>query len=123
MRYDYLKIFTKLGGGAKIKDEQIVAWANDVTKGPKGIEITSFKDPSIASGRPLLDIIDVLKPDTIDWTLVKDDPGEYKRNAMYVLSIVRSLGATVYALPEDIVDVNPQMVMTVYASLMAYQQK
>jgi hypothetical protein len=121
MRYDYLKVFTKLGGGAKIKDEQIVAWANDQTRG-KGVEITGFKDPSISTGRPILSVIDVVKADTVDWTLFEDDPEKYKRNAMYVLSIARTLGATVYALPEDIVDVNPQMVMTVYASLMAIQQ-
>jgi hypothetical protein len=121
MRYDYLKVFKKLGGGAKIKDEQIVAWANDTSRA-KGVEITGFKDPAIATARPILSLIDVVKPDTVDWTLYEDDPEKYKRNAMYVLSMVRTFGATVYALPEDIVDVNPQMVMTVYASLMAIAQ-
>jgi hypothetical protein len=120
MRYDYLKVFKKLGGGAKIKDEQIVAWANGQTAGK--VEITGFKDQAISNSRPILDLIAVLKPDTVDWSLVEDDPEKFKRNAMYVLSMVRSFGATVYALPEDIVDVNPQMVMTVYASLMAIGQ-
>jgi hypothetical protein len=122
LRYDYLKVFKKLSGGAKIKDEQIVAWANDRTAG-NGVAITGFRGPVIASSRPILTLIDVIKPDRVDWSLVEDDPEQFKRNAMYVLSIVRTFGATIYALPEDIVDVNAQMVMTVYASLMALDQK
>jgi hypothetical protein len=117
LRYDYVKGLKKLGGGAKIKDEQIVAWANEHTAS-KSVSITGFKDPIISSARPILELIGVLKPDIIDWAIFEDDPEKYKRNAMYVLTLVRTLGATIYALPEDIVDVNPQMVMTVYASLM-----
>jgi hypothetical protein len=117
MRYDYLKVFKKLGGGAKIKDEQIVAWANEQTAGKTSI--TGFKDQAIADSRPILTLINVIKPDVVDFSLVSDDPEKFKRNAMYVLSMVRTFGATVYALPEDIVEVNAQMVMTVYASLMA----
>jgi hypothetical protein len=119
MRYDYLKIFKKLGEGAKIKDEQIVKWANDKT-GSK-CHIDSFKDESIRSGRPILTLIDLLKPDTVDWDIFEE--GEEQEhlihNAKYVLSVVRKLGATVFALPEDITDPNPQMVMTIYASIMA----
>jgi hypothetical protein len=119
MRFDYLKTFTKLGGGAKIKDEQVVAWANEKTSG-KGVSITSFKDEAIANSRPILTLIDILKPDTVDWSLVEDgDEEKLKRNAMYVLSMVRKFGGTVYALPEDLVEHNASMVMTVYASLMA----
>jgi hypothetical protein len=119
MRFDYLKTFTKLGGGAKIKDEQVVAWANEKTSG-KGVSITSFKDESISNSRPILTLIDILKPDTVDWTLVEDgDEEKLRRNAMYVLSMVRKFGGTVYALPEDLVEHNASMVMTVYASLMA----
>ena len=33
--------------------------------------------------------------------------------------MARRLGARVYALPEDIVEVNPKMVMTVFAVLMS----
>ena len=40
-------------------------------------------------------------------------------NAKYALSMARRIGARVYALPEDIVEVKPKMVMTVFACLMA----
>jgi hypothetical protein len=73
MRYDYLKVFKKLGGGAKIKDEQIVAWANEKTAG-RGVEIASFRDPLISDSKPILTLIDVIKPDKVDWSLVEEDP-------------------------------------------------
>lgn len=36
----------------------------------------------------------------------------------YAISMARKIGAKVYALPEDLVEVNPKMVMTVFACLM-----
>ncbi|OHT05466.1 fimbrin [Tritrichomonas foetus] len=119
MRYDYLKTFKKLGGGAKIKDDQIVAWANGKTSGK--VSIKNFKDPIISNSVPILNVIDVCKPQTVDWSIVdqSEDEALKLRNAKYVLSMVRKFGAAVYALPEDIVEVVPEMVMTVYASLMA----
>lgn len=122
MRYDYTRVFKHLAGGSKIKDEQIIEWANSKTAS-KGITIDGFKDEKISDSKPLLTLIDVLKPETVDWSIydASGDPQKTLRNAMYVLSIVRKYGGTVYALPEDIVERVPQMVMTVYASLMAMQ--
>lgn len=40
-------------------------------------------------------------------------------NAKYAITSARKLGAKIYALPEDIVEVKPKMVMTVFACLMA----
>jgi hypothetical protein len=40
-------------------------------------------------------------------------------NAKYAISMARKIGARVYALPEDISEVKPKMVMTVFACLMA----
>ena len=122
MRYDYVKVFKKIGKGEKIKDEQIVAWANEKTSG-KNISIKNFKDKEIANSVPIISLIDVLKPETVDWSIVDrtNDEKMMIRNAKYTLSIIRKFGAAVYALPEDIVEVVPEMVMTVYASLMAMQ--
>ena len=39
-------------------------------------------------------------------------------NAKYAISLARKIGARVYALPEDIVEVKSKMVMTVFACLM-----
>ena len=61
--------------------------------------------------------------ETVDWSIVdrSEDEKMLIRNAKYTLSIIRKFGAAVYALPEDIVEHVPEMVMTVYASLMAMQ--
>lgn len=40
-------------------------------------------------------------------------------NAKYAISMARKVGARVYALPEDITEVKPKMIMTVFACLMA----
>jgi len=39
-------------------------------------------------------------------------------NARYAVSIARKIGARVFALPEDIVEVKQKMVMTLFATLM-----
>lgn len=40
-------------------------------------------------------------------------------NAKYAISMSRKAGARVYALPEDITEVKPKMIMTVFACLMS----
>ncbi len=40
-------------------------------------------------------------------------------NAKYAITMARKIGAPIYALPEDIVEVKQKMVMTVFACLMA----
>jgi len=46
-------------------------------------------------------------------------------NAKYAISVARSKGARIYALPEDIVEVKSKMVMTIFACLMIldYEQQ
>lgn len=39
-------------------------------------------------------------------------------NATYAISMSRKIGARVYALAEDLVEVKPKMVLTVFACLM-----
>jgi len=39
-------------------------------------------------------------------------------NAKYAISMARKIGAKVYALPEDIVEVKSKMVMTIFACIM-----
>lgn len=41
----------------------------------------------------------------------------------YAISMARKIGARVYALPEDLVEVKPKMVMTVFACLMGKGMK
>lgn len=41
----------------------------------------------------------------------------------YAVSMARKIGAKVYALPEDLVEINSKMVMTIFACLMGRGMK
>lgn len=41
----------------------------------------------------------------------------------YAISLARKIGARVYALPDDLVEVNPKMVLTLFACLMGHGLK
>ncbi|KIH44892.1 hypothetical protein ANCDUO_25075, partial [Ancylostoma duodenale] len=87
----------------------------------KSSSIRSFQDPCISDARVVLDLIDAIKPNVIDHSLIKSDGSldSNMENAKYAITCGRKIGAKIYALPEDIVEVKPKMVMTVFACLMA----
>jgi hypothetical protein len=68
----------------------------------------------------ICDLIDAIKPSSIKYDLLSlEKSNEAKMgNARYALSSARKIGARVYALPEDIVEVKQKMVMTIFATLM-----
>uniref|UniRef100_A0A8C1WYU7 Lymphocyte cytosolic protein 1 (L-plastin) n=1 Tax=Cyprinus carpio TaxID=7962 RepID=A0A8C1WYU7_CYPCA len=122
MRRYTLNILEDLGDGQKVNDDTIVTWVNDaLTQAGKGT-ISGFKDGSISSSMPVLDLIDAIQPGSIRYDLLKTEDltdEEKLNNAKYAISMARKIGARVYALPEDLVEVKPKMVMTVFACLMA----
>lgn len=124
MRAYTLSILTALTGDAEpITEPEIIKWANEKLKeGNKTREIHSFQDPSISNCFVILDLIDSIKPGCISMKNVNFEATsreEKLANAKYAISSARKLGARVYALPEDIVEVKPKMVMTVFACLMS----
>uniref|UniRef100_A0A8B9HER1 Plastin 1 (I isoform) n=1 Tax=Astyanax mexicanus TaxID=7994 RepID=A0A8B9HER1_ASTMX len=81
----------------------------------------SFQDKSISTSLPVIDLIDTIAPGAIKSEMVKRgdmSPEDKLNNAKYAISVSRKIGAKVYALPDDLVEVNPKMVMTVFACLM-----
>lgn len=89
-------------------DKDIVAWVNQkLSAGGKTTSIRSFQDTTISNGKVVLDLIDAIKPKVIDYTLVKSGANEEERmaNAKYAITCGRKIGAKIYALPEDIVEV------------------
>jgi len=100
-----------------------VEWANQrLSKCATATTITSFKDPVIASSLPILNLLDVLRPGIVNFKLVYDgdDVSDSERtdNAKLALALARKAGAAVYALHDDITEVKPKMVMTIFACLM-----
>ncbi|VEN53184.1 unnamed protein product [Callosobruchus maculatus] len=123
MRAYTLSILTQLAeSGNPIVEKEIVQWVNNKLSGAgKKSSIRNFQDPTISDAKVVIDLIDAIKPGAINYDLVKQETTEEDRlaNAKYAISMSRKAGARVYALPEDITEVKPKMVMTVFACLMA----
>ncbi|XP_063298573.1 plastin-1 [Pelobates fuscus] len=122
MRRYTLNVLVDLGEGERIDDRIIVQWINEtLANAGKKTFITSFKDKSINTSLPVLDLIDAIAPKAINPEMVKREnlsESDKLNNAKYAISIARKIGARIYALPEDLVEVKPKMVMTVFACLM-----
>ncbi|XP_057273177.1 plastin-1 [Pezoporus wallicus] len=122
MRRYTLNVLSDLGEGEKVNDEIIIKWVNQtLAKANKKTSVTSFKDKSISTSLPVLDLIDAIAPKAVRPEMVKreDLSNEDKlNNAKYAISVARKIGARIYALPDDLVEVKPKMVMTVFACLM-----
>ncbi|XP_030430359.1 plastin-1 [Gopherus evgoodei] len=122
MRRYTLNVLSDLGEGEKVNDDIIIKWVNQtLANANKKTSITSFKDKSISTSLPVLDLIDAIAPKAIRQEMVKrEDLSEQDKlnNAKYAISVARKIGARIYALPDDLVEVKPKMVMTVFACLM-----
>ena len=87
--------------------------------------ITSFADRSLASSVFLGSLLSAVQPGAVNTALLT--PGESARdkelNAKYVISTARKLGCFLFLLWEDIVEVNPRMILVLIASIMAMDTK
>ncbi|KAJ8930879.1 hypothetical protein NQ314_016299 [Rhamnusium bicolor] len=123
MRAYTLSILTQLAeSGSPIVEKEIVQWVNNkLNAAGKKSSIRNFQDSSISDAKVVIDLIDAIKPGAINYDLVKQGSTEEEKlaNAKYAISMSRKAGARVYALPEDITEVKPKLVMTVFACLMA----
>ncbi|XP_048652873.1 plastin-3 isoform X3 [Marmota marmota marmota] len=127
MRRYTLNVLEDLGEGHKANDDIIVNWVNrTLSEAGKSTSIQSFKDKTISSSLAVVDLIDAIQPGCINYDLVKSGnltEDDKHNNAKYAVSMARRIGARVYALPEDLVEVKPKMVMTVFACLMGRGMK
>ncbi|KAE8584698.1 hypothetical protein XENTR_v10021073 [Xenopus tropicalis] len=128
MRRYTLNVLECLGEGQKVNDEIIVNWVNrTLADAGKKTSIQNFKDKTICTSFAVVDLIDAIQPGCINYELVKSDDGltdeDKHENAKYAISMARRIGTRIYALPEDLVEVKPKMVMTVFACLMGRGMK
>ncbi|KAL6098976.1 plastin-3 [Pungitius pungitius] len=127
MRRYTLNVLEGLGDGQKVNDDIIVKWVNKtLEEAGKSTKISSFKDKEISSSLAVVELIDAIQPGSINYELLKTgslSEDEKLENAKYAVSMARKIGARVYALPEDLVEVKPKMVMTVFACLMGRGMK
>ncbi|XP_041365894.1 plastin-3-like [Gigantopelta aegis] len=126
MRAYTLHILAKLAAGGDktmILEQDILEWANTMLAGKS--KINSFSDPNLSDGVIILNLIDKLKPGCVNFDLVKKATTveDKQKNAKYAINLSWKLGARVYALPEDIVESKPKMIMTMFACLMTRDPK
>ena len=102
MRRDITRTLQSLAqrvGVSEITDSYMLKWANDMAKsGGKAQGIRSFKDPSLGSGVFLLDVLNGMKNNYVDYSLVTDGRTEEEAylNAKLSISIARKMGATIW---------------------------
>jgi hypothetical protein len=122
MRAYTLAVLERISGsGNRITDAEIVAWANGKLSGA-GIHVSGFKDSKLSDSLPIAHLVESIRPGTINFDLLYiNNPPEEQRldNANYTISAGRKIGAVIFALPEDIVEVKNKMILTIFAALMA----
>ncbi|XP_020171691.1 fimbrin-2 isoform X1 [Aegilops tauschii subsp. strangulata] len=129
MRYNILQLLKNLrfhSNGKEITDNDILLWANKKVKDSgRQSQMGSFKDRSLSSGIFFVNLLSAVEPRVVNWSLVtKGEKDEEKQmNASYIISVARKLGCSIFLLPEDIMEVNQKMMLTLTASIMYWHLK
>ncbi|KAL3336279.1 hypothetical protein AABB24_032159 [Solanum stoloniferum] len=129
MRCNMLQLLKNLrfhSNGKEITDADILEWSNSKVRnsGSKSL-MASFKDKSLSDGIFFLELLSAVHPRAVNWSLVtKGETEEQKKmNATYIISIARKLGCSIFLLPEDLIEVNQKMMLTLTASIMYWHLK
>ncbi|KAH6836827.1 Actin binding Calponin homology domain-containing protein [Perilla frutescens var. hirtella] len=110
----------------EIADSDILEWANSKVKSSGSQNrMGSFKDKSLSDGTFFIELLSTVHPTSVNWSLVTKglSDEEKKMNATYIISIARKLGCSIFLLPEDIIEVNQKMILTLIASIMYWSLK
>ncbi|CAO3615019.1 unnamed protein product [Mucor fragilis] len=114
MRENIVRTLQSLSeGGRPVTDMDMVKWANETAqRGGKQSKMSSFRDPSLRTGVFFLDVLNGMKPGIVDAThaTAGNTDEDAFNNARLAISIARKLGATIFLVPEDIVEVRSKMV-------------
>ncbi|KAF6144998.1 hypothetical protein GIB67_013349 [Kingdonia uniflora] len=124
MRFNMLQLLKNLrfhSRGKEMTDADILNWANTKVKSTgRTSRIESFKDKSLSNGIFFLDLLSAVEPRIVNWNVVTkgESDEEKKLNSTYIISVARKLGCSIFLLPEDIIEVNQKMILTLIASIM-----
>ncbi|PKA50484.1 Fimbrin-like protein 2 [Apostasia shenzhenica] len=124
MRSNILQLLRNLrfhSQGKEITDADILNWANNkVKKSGRTSHMESFKDKSLSNGIFFLELLSAVEPRVVNWSLVTkgENDKDNKLNATYIISVARKLGCSIFLLPDDIMEVNQKMILTLTASIM-----
>lgn len=129
MRCNMLQLLKNLrfhSHGKEITDVDILEWANTGVRNSGSQScMKSFKDKSLSDGIFFLELLSSVQPRVVNWSLVTkgETEEEKKMNATYIISVARKLGCSIFLLPEDIIEVNQKMILTLTASIMYWFMK
>ncbi|KAK1267980.1 Fimbrin-like protein 2 [Acorus gramineus] len=124
MRFNILQLLKNLrfhSQGKEMTDADILSWANKKVKSSgRTSQMESFKDKNLSNGIFFLELLSAVEPRVVNWNLVTkgESDEEKKLNATYIISVARKLGCSIFLLPEDIMEVNQKMILTLTASIM-----
>ncbi|KAJ4975813.1 hypothetical protein NE237_000919 [Protea cynaroides] len=124
MRFNMLQLLKNLrfhSQGKEMTDADILNWANNkVKRSGRASHMESFKDKNLSNGIFFLELLSAVEPRVVNWNLVRkgETDEEKKLNATYIISVARKLGCSIFLLPEDIMEVNQKMILTLTASIM-----
>lgn len=109
--------------GQEVSDVEMLKWANDRVQRAGKPTIRSFRDPSLSSAKFLLDLLETLRPGIVDASLVTEGrtEEESRLNAKLAISIARKLGALIFLVPEDVVELRQRLILTFIGSLMSLE--
>ncbi|KAK1274472.1 Fimbrin-1 [Acorus gramineus] len=124
MRFNILQLLKNLrfhSQGKEMTDADILSWANAKVKSSgRSSQMESFKDKNLSNGIFFLELLSAVEKRVVNWNLVTkgESDEEKKLNATYIISVARKLGCSIFLLPEDIMEVNQKMILTLTASIM-----
>ncbi|GAB2284737.1 fimbrin [Dionaea muscipula] len=124
MRFNMLQLLKNLRNyshGKEITDSDILYWANQKVKSTgRRSRMESFKDKNLSNGLFFLELLSAVEPRVVNWNLVTkgESDDERRLNATYIISVARKLGCSIFLLPDDIMEVNQKMILTLTASIM-----
>jgi len=125
MRYHMLKFLSSLSSDGKpVEDKDVLDWCNTTIANSNldsKPQIKSFSDESLGNGLYFINLVGAVDEQIVNWELVTngDSDDDKLLNARYAISLARKMGAIVFLLPEDIVEVRNKMCMTFCAAVMA----
>lgn len=118
---DYLSKLSKKGG-KEYTEQNLLEEANAKVKASgRSSQITGFSDPELKTSRFLFDLIASFEPRAVDEEVYLNgtQPDDLKQNARYAIAAARKIGASIFCIWEDIVNVNPKMLLTFIGSVVA----
>jgi hypothetical protein len=122
MRYYILNFLKNLSkDGRQITEDDIVRWANQKGSQKAGRKFDSFQDKSLADSLFIIDLLAACQPASVNYDLVNGGKTDEEKmlNAQYAISCARKMGCTVFLLWEDIVEVKPKMMLTLFGAVMS----